>query len=234
MSTYRDIITSSLRLLGIVAQGQDPSGNEAVDGLTVLQELIDAWNSTGAAILYTTTTQEFNLISGTSIYTIGPTGNFVVGTRPSKLSGAWVRDTSTMTDLPLCIAADSDFYNIPQKTADSTYPQVIYLDRQMPNANLYLYPVPNSGTTALILQYSAPLDSAIELDTECVLPPAFRQALRYNLAVNLAPEYGLEPSPTIQSIAITSLNNINANNQQPYQIDFGGLGAWNITTGSYQ
>ena len=232
--TYRDLIQSSLRLNGIIAQGQDASGDEVTDGLTVLQELIDAWNSTGAAILYTTATQIFTLTPGQSVYTIGPTGDMVVGTRPSKLSGAWVRDLSNNTDLPLAVMADSDFFNIPQKTATSSYPQAVYIDRQFPNGNVYLYPVPNQSDVALVLQYTAPLDSTIELDTVCDLPPAFRQALRYNLAINLAPEYGLEPTPTVQSIAITSLNNINANNIQPYEIDFGGLNVFNITTGTTQ
>lgn len=236
MTTYRDLITGSLRLLGVKAQGQVATGAEAVDGLAVLNELIDSFNATGT-LLYTTKTRVWTLTTTTLPFTIGPTGLIVETIRPTRLYGAWWRDLSNTpnTDRRLQVLADTDYNDIVAKTTTSDFPDAIYLDAQWPNANIYVWPAPASTTKALVLQYPTPLNSGVSLDDTESLPPAYRQMLRFNLAVMLAPEYGIEPSPTIVSAAISSRQLVEQANWRAYEMSFdiGSRGAYNINTDGY-
>lgn len=222
MSTYRDLISGSLRLLGIKSQGESATGAEAADALAVLNELIDSFNSTGT-LLYTTTTFVYPLTTLSQSYTIGPTGQMVVASRPTRLTGAWFRDTSNTpnNDVRLTILADSDYGDIVSKGTQSDYAQAIYLDRQYPNANIYLYPVPSSTAKSLVLQFATPLNANVTLDTIETLPPAYRQMLRFNLAVMIAPEYGIESvSPIISATAMTSRQLVEQSTYQQYEMRF--------------
>lgn len=225
--TYADLITSSLRLLGVKAQGQRATGAEAVDALAVLNELIDSWNSyTG--LLYATTTATLPL-TGASSYTIGPTGQIQSSSRPSKLVGAWVRDASG-NDYSLNVLANSDYGNVSAKETTATQPTNIYLENGSPNSRIFLYPI-GASVGSLILQFAAPL-SEVELNTIETLPSAYRQALRFNLAVVLAPEYGIEPTPTVQMTALTSKSMIiNSNVEVPMMSYTNEFAAFNISTG---
>jgi len=237
MSTYRDLISSSLRLLGVKAQGQVATGAEATDGLAVLQEMIDSWNASDA-LLYTTTSQVFPLAAPAASYTIGPGGNINTPTRPTRLYGAWIRNNSNSpsTDSRMTILSDTEYGNIISKAVTTTIPYYIYLDRQFPLGNLYLWPVPTSSAYSLVLQYLSALDSSISLDDVETLPPAYKRALRFNLAVLLAPEYGVEALPTVVQTALTSKMLIQQSNVQGYRMDFdqASNGVYSIASDSFR
>lgn len=236
MATYRDLISGALRLLGVKAQGQQASGAEASDGLAVLQELIDSFNATGT-LLYTTKNRVYPLAGLSFPLTIGPTGMIVETIRPTKLIGAWWRDLSNTpnNDKRLQILADTDYGDIVSKGTGSDYPEAIYLDSRWPNANIYLYPVPTSTSFALVLQWPTPLDSSITLNDTESLPPAYRQMLRYNLAVHLAPEYGISTPPEVAMAAMSSRQLVEQANFRPYQMsyDIGSNGVYNISSDGY-
>jgi hypothetical protein len=47
MTTVRDIITFGLKLARITSPGEDPTDDEAADGLFALQGMFDAWVNDG-------------------------------------------------------------------------------------------------------------------------------------------------------------------------------------------
>jgi hypothetical protein len=55
------------------------------------------------------------------------------------------------------------------------------------------------------------------LSTELFFPPGYMRAFAYNLAMEIAPEFGVEPSPQVQRIAMTSKRNLKRINN-PYDV----------------
>ena len=45
MTTAGDIINGSLRLLGVLAEGETPSAEISQDSLTAMNQMIDSWNT---------------------------------------------------------------------------------------------------------------------------------------------------------------------------------------------
>jgi hypothetical protein len=48
------------------------------------------------------------------------------------------------------------------------------------------------------------LDQVANLSTVLYYPPGYLRAFTYNLAMEIAPEFGVEPSPQVKRIAMTS------------------------------
>ena len=61
------------------------------------------------------------------------------------------------------------------------------------------------------------------------LPPGYERALRYALAVELAPEFGKTPSPIVLSTAAESFGLIKSRNAQPQYLYFDAT----LTSGGY-
>ena len=45
METAGDIINGSLRLLGVLAEGETPSADTSQDALRAMNQMIDSWNT---------------------------------------------------------------------------------------------------------------------------------------------------------------------------------------------
>lgn len=196
---YRDLISGSLRLLGVVGQGQTARGQEIVDGLNVLNEFIDSLNVAGT-ILWADTSS----IHTTPVFTAPQT----------NITSAFY--TSNGINYPLAVV-DADFINgIPDRTITGV-PAVIYSDNQFPNSTFTVYPTPSSGSVTIV--FKAKL-GVVTLDDVVTVPPAFQRMLRYNLAASIAPEYGLEAPAGVQRIALDTLDAVQKNGFVPPIMEF--------------
>lgn len=224
-ATYADLISGALRLVGIIGDGETASTDQSNNALFTLQEMLDSWNSDGLMV-YTNAFYEYTLTSSQT-YTVGPSGNFNIPVRPSRINGAWLREDASSNqpiDRPLSVLSANEWGNISSKSVTSDLPQCVYLDGSWPTATLYVWPVPSGADTKIILSFGVPL-TALTIatsDTE-TLPPAYRQAIRFNLACLLAAEYGREASPTTKETAYKSKNLIAQNNQQIDRLSFDSI-----------
>jgi len=76
------------------------------------------------------------------------------------------------------------------------------------------------------------------LSTTLAFPPGYLRAFKYNLACEIAAEFGVEPSPQVQRIAMTSKRNLKRINNPddvmsiPYAI-VGTRQRFNIFAGNF-
>ena len=71
MSTPLDIITRSLRTIGVQASAENYDPDDVNDAFELLNDLLDQWSNTPMMVSYKTEII-FDLVSGTYVYTIGP------------------------------------------------------------------------------------------------------------------------------------------------------------------
>ena len=201
-TTAADQINGALRLIGMLAEGEVPSAATSQDALTALNQMIDSWNTERLAV-FSTVDQIFNWPPNTRIRTLGPTGDFV-GQRPVQLDSAtFFRDASTNVSYGIKMINQEQYNNIAVKTVTSTYPQILWYNATYPDIEIYLYPVPSRVLEFHFVSVS-PLTQPATLDTDLTFPPGYLRAFRYNLACELAPEFGVEPSGQVRRIAMYS------------------------------
>lgn len=208
MATIRDLIGGSMRLIEELGAGEYPSAESAADGLTALNGMISSWSIQGD-LVYTETVETFNLTGNDGIYTIGPTGDLVT-TRPSRITAVTVNDGAI--DIPLTMYSIDQYASIADKTATGI-PDSIYIDYNFPNLTVKLYPMPSQAYTMTVYS-EKPLSEYSAIGDTLTVPPGYERALRYNLAMEIAPEYGKQASATVMKIAIESKNAIRSQNNR--------------------
>ena len=206
MATAGDQINRALRLLGILAEGETPSAETSADALVALNQMIESWNTERLSV-FNTVDQVFNWPAGEYIRTLGPTGDFV-GTRPVLLDDAtYYRDPGTNVSFGIKFINQQQYDGIAVKTVTSTYPQVIWVNMEYPNITMTIYPKPTRLVEWHFISVEE-LSQPASLSTDLYFPPGYLRAFAYNLACELAPEFGVEPSPQVQRIAMTSKRNL--------------------------
>jgi len=206
MATASELINGALRLLGVLAEGEVPSAGTADDALVAMQQMIDSW-STERLSIFTTQEQVFTWPAGYLSRTLGASGDFV-GSRPILLDDStYFIDPASGISYGIKIINQQQYDGIAVKTVTSSFPQVLWINTNYPNVDLHIYPVP---TRALEWHFISvdPLDAPVSQSTVIAFPPGYLRAFRYNLACEIAPEFGVEPSPQVQRIAMSSKRNL--------------------------
>lgn len=236
MATAGDIINGSLRLIGMLAEGEVPSSETSDDALNAMNQMIESWNTERLSV-YSTQDQVFNWPPATISRTLGPSGDFV-GNRPVLLDDAtYFRDPATGISYGIKIINQQQYDGIAVKTVTSTYPQVMWVNMTYPDIEMYIYPVPTKLIEFHFISVEE-LTRPANLATDLTFPPGYLRAFRYNLAMELAPEFGVEPSGQVQRIAMTSKRNLKRVNNPddimalPYSI-VGTRQRYNIFAGNY-
>jgi hypothetical protein len=213
-TTAGDQINRALRLLGILAEGETPSAATSQDALLALQQMVDSWNTERLSV-FCTQDQVFNWPVGQIKQTLGPSGDFV-GNRPIQLDdGTYFRAPSGVS-YGIKIINQDQYNGIAVKTSTSTFPQVIWVNNTFPNVEMYIYPRPTQLLEWHFISVQE-LTQPATLATELFFPPGYMRAFAYNLAMEIAPEFGVEPSPQVQRIAMTSKRNLKRINN-PYDV----------------
>jgi hypothetical protein len=206
METAGDIINGSLRLLGVLAEGETPSADTSQDALRAMNQMIDSWNTERLSV-FSTQDQVFTWPSGQLSRTLGPSGNFV-GNRPVLLDDAtYFLDPGTGVSYGIKFINQQQYDGIAVKTVTSTFPQVIFVNMTFPDVEMFVYPRPTRDLEWHFISVEE-LSQPATLDTVLHFPPGYLRAFRYNLACELAPEFGVEPAPQVQRLAMASKRNL--------------------------
>jgi hypothetical protein len=203
--TAGDQINRALRLLGILAEGETPSAAMSQDALMAMQQMIESWNTERLSV-FCTQEQVFTWPSGLISRTLGPTGNFV-GLRPILLEDSTYFRAPNNVSYGIKFINQQQYNGIAVKTVTSTYPQVIFVNMTFPDVEMFIYPRPTQDLEWHFVSVEE-LSNPATLATNLFFPPGYLRAFAYNLAMEIAPEFGVEPSPQVQRIAMTSKRNL--------------------------
>ena len=213
--TALDLIVLALRQAGVNGIGQDPSAEDANDSLKLLNAMIGQW-AVRRWLVYAL--RDVTLTStGALSYTYGPGGDF---DQPSTdhLEAAFFRflkgSGPQQPDYPLrMLNSWEDWSRIRLKTL-STWPQYVFFDGNYPLASVNFWPIPQAEMYELHLVVKTPLEHFDSLPQEIVLPPAYQEALLYNLGLRLRTHFQLDPDPQLAKLAADSLQTLRMSNAQ--------------------
>ena len=238
MATYtaRDQINRALRLLGVLAEGETPSASVSQDALMAMNQMIDSWN-TERLSTFVTQDQVYTWPAGIIARDLGPSGDFV-GNRPIQIDDAtYYRDPGTNVSFGIKFINQQQYDGIAVKTVTSTYPQVAWVNMGFPDVTITIYPKPTRDLEWHFVSVQE-LDRPADLSTVLFYPPGYLRAFTYNLAMEFAPEFGVDPSKQVQRIAMTSkrdlkrINNPDDVMSMPYAI-VATRQRFNIYAGNY-
>ena len=135
--------------------------------------------------------------AGNTVYIGGPK----IG-RPLEIVEARRRNADG-NDMPLYIAGRDEYMALNDKTSNGTINQV-YLDPQYQNAKLYTWPACDDVQDRIMMTVRRMISDFDSTANTGELPPECLEALVYNLAVRLAPEYKRVPDEQVLIMAMES------------------------------
>ncbi len=200
-----DIINAALRLIGggTFAAGETPSTDETANGLQALNTLLESWSNEQLTVYQIKNFQQA-LAAATQTYTIGAGGTFNTP-RPVKIQTPGIILSGIRHDLEMLSPAQ--WAAVPEKALTGQLPRGMWNDNAFPLATLYFTPIP-SGTPTFDAYLWQALQQFATAGDSVSLPPAFFRALKYNLAVDLAPEYDRPVPDNVQALAASSKQDI--------------------------
>lgn len=205
-TTAGDQINAALRLIGMLAEGETPSANTSNDALNALNQMIDSWNTERLSV-FSTQDQIVSWLPSTRTHTLGPSGD-TVGNRPILVDDAsYFRDPQSGISFGIKLINQQQYDGIAVKTVTSTYPQVMWVNMDYPNITMTVYPVPTKVLEFHIVSVNE-LTAPALLSTTLAFPPGYLRCFKYNLACEIANEFGVEPPSNVARIAMTSKRNL--------------------------
>lgn len=236
-TTAQALIEDSMKRIGALASGEALPAAEAADAFRRLNELVDNW-STQRLTQRVIAREVFDLVGNQASYTIGTGGNFNTA-RPEFVDDVRLILTTPTPDneIPLSPLTSQAYTDLVVKALTSTQPSHWYYDPTMPTGTLYLWPIPDNSTNDVALYLPRALEQFAALSTVYVMAPGYYRALRLNLALELAPEFGREVDGQLAVTAAQALSDIKHLNVEMADLELdpayttGSLDAWyNIYT----
>lgn len=205
--SVRDLISSSLRLLGVLQQGQTIDAYQAQGGLKALNTMLDSWSTESLSVMGMNP-HIVTLANAQQSYTVGPGGDINIP-RP-----VLVQDVSAVYPTgPQAVFIPLDEYTLDQYSAipvigyQAPIPWAYYMNYSFPLNVMNFYPIPQAGTQLRFYTMDTIAEFA-DINAVVNLAPGYEKALRFNLALELASEYGKDPAATVVVNARESKSNI--------------------------
>ncbi len=202
--TAQTLIKAALRSIGVITSGETPTADELNDGLEAMKFMFRHWSAKNIR-LYFMTSETFAL-TGAASYTIG-SGGVINTARPVSIRGAYIRD-SNGSDSVLNIIDEARYRSLQIKNI-SAPGESLWYSPEYPLGKIYIYPL---CTGTLYLNSLKALADPSLITSSIAFPPEYDEAIKYNLAVRMAPEYGKEPSNIVLGLAKSGLDDIETRN----------------------
>jgi hypothetical protein len=210
--TGQQIISDALQLLGVVGGGTTTSSNDETFCLNILNKMIKAWQAQGIH-LFTESEVTIPLTTGVGIMAFSSTG-IEQSTYPESIVMGNPLDIQSLryftyqgAEVRMRKFGRAQFMEIPNKL-DQANSTCFYFSPQDTYALLYIWPIPNNSVDTLTASYTRIINDFTTDTNTPDFPVAWLDALTYNLAVKVAPAFGIALSkvnPDLTQMAQSSL-----------------------------
>jgi hypothetical protein len=211
-----------MRLFGALSSdsGELPSPSEAQDGLQALNQMIEAWSVERLAI-FTVTPKTFPLIDGKQTYTVGTGGDFNIPRPPQIdwLSIVYQANPPQPLEMPIRYITDpAEWRGITLKNFTNIFPSAALDDQGFPFRTLTFWPIPSGASLQVVIYSWQALAEFPDGGTVLTFPPGYAEAIRFNLAVRLAPEFGRSAPVDVKGLAVEALARVRRANMHPIEM----------------
>jgi hypothetical protein len=197
--TAQTLIKASLRAINAIATGETPTAAEMQDGLEALQIMLRSWSAEN--IMLYSISQDTLTMTGATSYTIGSGGDCNT-TWPMTIRGAVVD-----TDYYLRLIGEAKYRNLARN--DRSIPGYLWYNPVYPLGVLYPH---GTGGSSMVIDSLKALSDPSTLTSSVAFPTPYDAAIKWNLALELAPEYGKNPSGIVVARAIETKKVIESKN----------------------
>lgn len=193
--TRNNIIEASLRLLGVLEEGAQPTAQAIENASMVLNMMLKDWMTDGIK-LWTIHEMVIPLVNNQTSYTIGPaSGNDVIADKPLRLIQSFLRNISVSppVDLPMTIISEQEYNILGAKKNTGTINTVFYKP-YLNHGELKVFLTPNQNTVQnyeLHINVQKPIQDITTANQTFDFPSEWFQCLRWGLAAELVGDYGL-------------------------------------------
>ncbi len=198
--TAQTIIKAALRTINAIASGETPTADEMLDGLEAMQFMLRSWSADN--IMVYSISQDTLTMDGSASYTIGSGGDADT-TWPVEIKGAVVD-----TLYKLRVIGENRYRSLKRSELGAR-PAYLYYNPTYPLGTLYPWP---TGGSSMVIDSLKALSDPSTLTTDVEFPTGYDAAIKWNLAIELAPEYGATPSDIVYGRARETKNIIKSKN----------------------
>jgi len=200
--TGNTLIKSSLRVLGVHDIHSTPTDDEMQNALESLIMMIEQFSGPPDKI-------DFGLkpwineigtltLSSKASYDLAIGGDLAIEV-PEEIITATRRDTDSNDNLLIPMVLED--YNAISNKGQTGTPGRYYYEREKDNGLFKLDYIPSDTTDTIILDYRRRVESPT-LTGNIDMPEVSYRMLKYNLALDLAPEYGVTPDTLLMGLAL--------------------------------
>ena len=191
MSLTSDIITQAFLDLGAISPFEGLNTSEQTDALLRLNQMLASWSTEGVTV-FNRIHQSVSLTAAQATYTLGLAADgatLPLTSRPVRIAGVsfasgLFRKAAKMLSFEKFSALVDDAQGL-----SASMPEMFVYDNSFPLINVRLFPLPNSSATIMWLDYWAAI-TALGISDTINMPPGYEDALHFNLALRLQPQYG--------------------------------------------
>lgn len=186
--TVQEVVDRALRRAGVIGAGETSSGDDFVDSMNVLNDMLKTWSMVGPN-LWTRAEATITLVSGTQEYTLTPRPRWVENMRMS---------VDGVETLPLSPFSRNDWDRFILK-ANTGSPLKYVIDRQRLATTVKFWPVPEfSGATwEVFYSYERIWQDVTEPAQDVDVAQEWFETVIDNLAARLADEFQMPETPAI-------------------------------------
>lgn len=211
--------------------GTVTNGSPTITAAIVPADMIARGDLTGTGIPAGTTVLAFNAGAGTITMSANATlspgpqqigytipGDFKIA-RPLRVTESFTRITTQTSglDYPIEIISQERYIEIGYKGISAPWPIVAWYNPTMPLANIYFYQNPSSAGELHLFTDNI-LTNLTSLTQSIILPQGYVRMIKWNLARELAPEYGKQWSALMEKAAKESWDAVKSLNSIPVPV----------------